>query len=112
MLKSLFVYYQYDKYGNSSSMGILGLTQYVCQKGELVLTDDKWLFSVKSGGTTDSMPRELVRKALKKSEVRVGMETAVALNIDDVPGLTLHPEYVYQQALSGATAFRDEGESL
>jgi hypothetical protein len=106
------VHYQYDKFGISRSTGILSLTQYVCQKGELVLADDNWLFSVKDGGTGDSTPHELVRKALKRTEVRVGVETAEALNILDVLGLTLHPECIYQQALSGVIAFRAEGESL
>ena len=110
--KDFLVYYRYDKYGSSTSAGILSLTQYVCQKGELVLAEDEWLFSVKDGGTADSSPRELVRKALKRTEVRVGVETAEVLNIKDMPGLTLHSEYSYQQALSGATSFRAEGESL
>ena len=110
--KDFFVHYHHDKYGNSTSAGVLALTQYVCQKGELVLADDNWLFSVKGGGTMESTPHELVRKALKKSEVRVGVETAEALNIIDVPGLILHPEYIYQRALFGATAFLAEGESL
>lgn len=110
--KDFFVHYQYDKFGNPTSTGILALTQYVCQKGALVLADDNWLFSVKSGGTMESTPYELVQKTLKKGEVRVGVDTAEALGIGDVPGLTLHPEYIYQLALSGATAFRAEGESL
>lgn len=110
--QDFFIYYQYDKYGTSSSAGILQLTRYVCQKGELVLADDGWLFSLKDGGTGDSIPRELVRKTLKKSEVRVGVETAEALGITEVLGLTMYPECVYQRALSGATAFRAEGESL
>ena len=108
----LFVYYHYDKYGDSTATRMLTLTQYVYQKGELILADDGWLFSVKDGGTADSMSRELVRKVLKKTEVRVGVETAEILSIIDVPGLTLHPEHIYQQALSGAVAFRAEGESL
>lgn len=110
--KDFLVHYQYDKYGNPMSAGVLALTQYVCQKGELVLADDNWLFSVKGGGTMESTPYELVRKALKKGEVRVGVETAEALGLMDMPGLTLHPEYIYRRALFGATAFRAEGESL
>ena len=107
-----FVYYQYDEYGQSRSTAILTLSSYVCQKGELVLAEGEWLFSVKNGGTAESTPYELVRKTLKKSEVRVGVETAEALGIDGLQGLTLHPEYVYQRALSGATAFGAEGDAL
>ena len=110
--KDFLVHYKYDRHGNPTSAGVLTLTQYVCQKGELILADDTWLFSVKSGGTMESTPYELVRKALKKTEVRVGVETAEALGINDVLGLTLHPECVYRQALFGATAFRADGEPL
>ena len=110
--KDFFVYYRYDKYGNSTATRMLALTQYVHQKGELVLADDGWLFSVKGGGTGASEPHELVRMALKKTEVRVGIQTAEALSINRLPGITLYPEYLYQQALSGAVAFRAEGEPL
>ena len=112
MIKDFFVHYRYDRYGNSTATGVLALTRYVHQKGELVLADDDWLFSVRGGSTMASAPRELVRMALKKTEVRVGIQTAEALSIDDLPGITLHPECVYQRALSGATAFRAEGEPL
>lgn len=108
----LFVYYRYDKYGSSTATSMLGLTQYVHQGGELVLADNGWLFSMKGGSTTASAPRELVQKALKITEVRVGVQTAEALDIDDLPGITLHPEFLYQRALSGETAFRACGESL
>lgn len=106
------VHYQYDGYGNSRSTAVLSLTQYVYQKGELVLAEGDWLFSVRSGGTGESTPYELVRKVLKRSEVRVGVETAEALGIDGLQGITLHPECIYRKALSGAIAFRAEGESL
>lgn len=107
-----FVYYRYDKYGNPSSTSLLSLIQYVHQSGELILADDGWLFSVKGGGTVNSAPRELIRMALKKTVVRVGNQTAKALGIEDLPGITLYPEYIYQRALSGEADFRAEGESL
>ena len=110
--KTLFVYYRKGGDGFATEHGSLYLTYYVHQKGELVLADGEWLFSAKIGGTMDSTPRELIRMALKKTDVRVGIQTAEALGIADLPGLILHPEYIYQRALSGLAAFQDSDQPL